>query len=281
MIDLLKTSATKGWRLQLIAHLKEDPVFIDSLDDPREFLVALSSVSDDLKADEPMGLREFDAGCRLWFKVFSLIPEDERLAFIERLFSESAGVSIPLLILEHLRDRNQATFFDGIRAGFEVPAASLEDIERLTDLIFPEVKLQFRSRRFPISADEEFRFYRLAHALGPERVEKLLVPEVSSDDLESSWAITKAVIGGLRPSLNLNLFAKGSVGELASQHILARLSQFASEEHWMMFAETAAGRGGLDEEKATILLHIETGYRVVRDKERASENSEDILQPEE
>lgn len=256
---LFEEWAPKGWRIQLLQRLNDDPGFYESDSDPREFLLALSSISDELDATGAILERELDVARRVWFKRFSTLTEREKLPFIEKLIRESLGISLLLLILEYLRNRNGAEYFKGAKADQSIPNASEEEIESLTELLLPNVEKRFIMRKFPVGPTEADRFFRLAHAIGPNRLEKVLEKDSELNGYDCSWAIAKAVCVGLCPQLRLDLLDLKSVGHPASDNVLKTLSQFASHQYWLNFYEIAVPQKPEKEGEIAILQHIAAG----------------------
>lgn len=259
-VKILKEWKSNGWRPQLISRLIDDSDFVASRYDPYNFLLALSSVSDELDSDRdgPLG-SELAMASRLWLERFSAVPEGKRLEIIERIFSESAGVSIPLLILEYLRDKNELNFHDREEAPRQIPEASKEAVEGLSEVLYPEVKKRFWRRFFPVSPNEANRLYRLAHALGPKRTEQILTLNQNDFDEEACYAVVLMVMRSLSPRVRLDLYEESSVIEEASKNVFSELLRFACSEFWLRFAESARIDETSNPEMKVALLHIITG----------------------
>lgn len=225
-----------------------------------EELVDLSSVSDELDSDynSPFGSK-LAVASRLWLERFSTVPEDRKLEIIECIFKESAGVSIPLLILEYLREKNGVTFCDGLEAPSEIPIAGSELIERLSDVLFLEAKKRFWRRFFPVSLKDGDRLYRLAHALGPERTEKVLTPNQDDFDEEACFAIILMTMRSLSPSLRLDLFNESTVNEQVSLNVFENLLRFASSDFWHRFMKSVRIGESSNSDLKVALLHLEAG----------------------
>ena len=259
MIRRLKEWASKGWRSQLISYLNDDPSFFESHNNVEEFLLALSSVSDDLETDGSILGRELDTAARLWMKRFAKIPEGDRMQLLRHLVEESSGISILLLVIEELRNRNDAEFFEGAKAESAIPPATKEEIEEITESFLPQIENRFMHRKFPVGPDQAWRLYRLAHAIGPIRLESILRRELAQDNTEAAWAIAKAVISGLMARLGLDLYKIDSVGPVASRNVIEALLQFASPDFWSDFQKLALEKDPLPEVDSVLLLHIRTG----------------------
>ena len=265
MVRRFEEWAPRGWRSQLLSYLNDDPSFFDSHDNLEEFLLALSSVSDELETDGSILGRELDTAARLWMKRFAKIPEGDRLQLIRRLVEESRGISILLLVIEELRNRNNAEFFEGAKAEAAIPPATKEEIEEITESFLPKIEKRFMLRKFPVGPNQAWRLYRLAHAIGPVRLESILQRELAQDDADAAWAIAKAVISGLMPQLSLDLYKIDSVGPAASRNVIEALLQFASADFWSDFYNLASKKEALSEVDSVVILHIKTGLEALRD----------------
>ncbi|MBP9225062.1 MAG: hypothetical protein KBF76_14420 [Verrucomicrobiales bacterium] len=265
MIRRFEDWESKGWRKHLISLLNDDPSFYESNDAPEEFLLALSSVSDDLENDGSILEGELDTAARLWMKMFAKVPENDRIQLLRRFIEESRGISILLLIFEELRNRNSAEFFEGAKAEPAIPHSSKEEIEEITESFFPQIEKRFMLRKFPVGPNQAWRLYRLAHAIGPVRLERILRRELDQNEADAPWAIAKAIIWGLMPKLRLDLSKVESVGPVASKNVMAALLQFASADFWSDFRNQASEKEALSEIDLVVLLHIESGLDALRD----------------
>lgn len=274
MIERFDSWAKLNWRDQLISALNDDPAFCESGKNAEAFLLALSSVSDELETDGSIIDRELDTAARLWLKKFGTIPEPQRMALLRRLVTESKGISILLLVIEQLRARSKSEFYKGTQAEAVIPSVSKNEVEELTDLFMPQIERRFMSRYFPVAPNQAWRLYRLAHAIGPFRFEKVLRRELAQIETDAGWSIAKAVIASLMPSIRLDLFTEDSVIPAASRNIIEGLFQFASADYWREFLNLENGKANLSEVDSVVLRHIQTGLEALNEVEGAA-NSDD------
>ncbi|MBL9155752.1 MAG: AAA family ATPase [Verrucomicrobiales bacterium] len=263
MIRLMEEWKPRGWRNQLLSRLNDDPVFYNSDDDPTPFLLALSSISDDLSTKGSHLESEIMIADRLWTTLLGKLMPGDRLPFFRELILRSSGVTIPLLVLEQIRTKNNATFSRSISAGSAIPTADRSEIESLADCLLEVVKSRFWKRLFPVSQNESYRFYRMANALGPVRVESILRINLGTlneeIDLDGVWSLLIAVISGLGPAHRLNLFDRGTLETDASKHIVEELQRFASLPFWHEVSEAKVPRDIKKDVSEVVLAHLKHG----------------------
>lgn len=265
MIRLLEEWASKGWRGQLIDRIKDDSYFWESTSDPREFLLALSSVSDELGGETSLSGSELRSASQVWLKFFGKIPESEKFSFIKKLASESKGISIVLFLVEDLRARSGCAYSEGVTPDPVIPQVTEKEIEALVDAFLPEISKRIWHQWYPVSDKEGYRFYRLAHAIGPKRLESILRQDLESGNSEFPWAVARAVVSALKPTLRVDLLDPKSVDAVASGNVVKSLRQFASDDFWQDFYNNWAKQKMLFKTDGVILRHISTGIKNIQD----------------
>lgn len=257
MIHLLEEWRPKGWWQELLSRISVDEFFHSENEDVRPFLHTLASVSDEL--DNEVGIySEMSIANRLWFKLFERVPYDGRLSFIEDMFRESPGVSIPLTLLEQLRIHNGCQFANLKDQSRGMPDASPEKIEELTDLLFPQVEKRFRLELFPYN--DAWRVYRMAHALGPVRVEKILRRDLAADSTgEAVWVVVHGIVGSVSVSTRKDLLSPTTLDLDCHIALKNHLDWVASEKFWKRFLKAQSAFTQPDS-RATILAHMAMAY---------------------
>lgn len=264
MIKLFRNWAPNGWRKQLFSLLESDPNFTQSPQDPYHFLLALSSISDELDSTESVFQnKELDIAARLWSIRLSSVPEQNRLSFIKQIFQESDGISIPLLVLEYLRKKSGLEYFDGIESTPETPVASSNEIESLSEILFPKVRENFFKRYLPVTHLEGYRFYRIVSGLGTKRMEEILSTGPDGIDHEACFAIVASVIINWIPRFNINLFEESSINDNTSKAVATDLLRFASAQFWGRFVDSNPVDEIIDFKKRASINHIKTGLKVI------------------
>tara|TARA_R100000027_G_scaffold53825_1_gene42772 strand:- start:547 stop:2811 length:2265 start_codon:yes stop_codon:yes gene_type:complete len=258
-VRLLDEWGKNGWRRNFVERLNLDESYWNRSESSFPVLLAMSSVSDDFEDD---GINsELHKAENVCSKLLGRIPPDVRLQAVQKLVEKSRGVSIPLLFIEHMREQNNCKFFEGSKPSEPVPEASRDEIESLAETLFGFTRKRFFQRRFPVDEKQGSRFFRLAHALGPKRVEEILRSEPDGDT-EATWAIAIAVARNLFARFNSDLLDASAVAENTSFSVVSSLIEFASPEFWLEFIEKSSDQPDLDAAQTTILEHIRLGVPV-------------------
>lgn len=146
------------------------------------------------------------------------------------VITESEGFTLPLLLIEKLRHRSGNTLRPGFQSSNSLPRLSLGEINELCDSVAPRIEEAVsRSDLSKIGIDP----YRMAHALGPERCERIL-SNTTHGPRSIQFVFGTVAVDTIGPG--------GSWPEKFDQkspayNLIDNLTQFASRDFWKHFAK--------------------------------------------
>jgi len=235
LTKLLEHFKTHGWIPQLLSRLRSDPDLFKEPESIGHLLQAISSFSDDLGDIPGFNEGEYDQGLRLCDDLVSRLSKTGNERKILPAILDVGGVSIALYLLETLRHWNKCQFFTGAKGSNEILRISPEEIEELSDSIYPHVEKNFLLNLFIKGQWEASRSYRMAHALGPRRCEHIFIRSENLEKGEKIWRIIEAIALSIMPSIDIDSWEISVEGNAAGSSLLSHLQQFASLQYWKRF----------------------------------------------
>lgn len=228
---------SKGWLSQLMSLLVSNPKSIRNGNHAIEILTSLSLISDELKDSKEPEFDELSCAASLSKQLMQLALKDGlQQEFIHAMTGSTHDVTLGLSLIEQLRDASDCKFTSGAKAPYEMPKLGIEEIEKISDEILPRVVDRFWKNTFMKSRNEAWRAYRMAHALGPARTEKVLekamVNEASSEKI---WYLIEAIAISIMPSMRLDSWDQEELKNAKDSVLLDHLLQFASSVFWKAF----------------------------------------------
>lgn len=235
MIDLMEEFQRRGWLVQFFARLRSDPGLIRNGLEATSILKSISSISDRLGYESGLGDNELKSAFLLSDLLIEKMCQDGLEGEIVSIIRKSSNVSLTLLLLEELRDSAECTFFQGASAPRGMPQLSPTEIDCLSDEILPSVTRSFWQSNFIKLRHDPSRAYRMAHALGPERTERILAKCIKAHETAKIWNLVEAVAISIMPSIHLNSWNDSELVGVTESALLEHLLQFASIGFWEGF----------------------------------------------
>lgn len=237
MIDLLQGYRQRGWLVQLFARLKSDSDLIKDGAAAEKILFSLLSVSDDL--EYKTGLEDNELGTA--FDLADILIEKMARSGIAHqvvpAINRSCGLSVSLMIVEKMRHAASFTYFEGAKPSRESVKLTSGEIEKVSNKLFEKVKKCFAEGGFMKQEYDPSRAYRMAHALGPERTEKVLKFAVRKGNPEKLWLLLESLAISIMPSIRLDSWADPAMKHVEESELLNHLTQFGSIDFWASFLE--------------------------------------------
>jgi hypothetical protein len=255
MSSLLQEWSQNGWRHELLRRICDDELFYAFKEDVRPLLKALAWVSDDLSAG--MYPSELDLGIKVFLKLFERVAVSARENFAAELAKDSQGVTIPLALIESLKKENALVRSSQGEDLADSGTGRFFDTGKLADLLYPQACERFSRRLFP--KGDCYRWYLMADALGPERVERILVKSGFAGDDELSWPMLEAIADVVMQATRTDPRASGSLETPCHAKLAQELSRFAAAGYWSGFVSrhrTAKREPG----RETLFQHIAKAY---------------------
>lgn len=237
MIGLLQSYSQRGWLTQLLSRLKVDSDLVKDGFAAEKILCSLLSVSDDLEynpglEDDELGTAFGLADILIEKMVRSGIPHQVAPAMIK-----SYGLSVSLMIVEKMRHAAGCSYSEGAKPSRELVRLTSGEIEKISDKLFEKVKKSFAEGGFMKQQYDLSRAYRMAHALGPERTEKVLKLALRKGNPEKLWLLVESIAISIMPSIRLDSWADPAMKHVEESELLNHLVQFGSTNFWASFLE--------------------------------------------
>ncbi len=232
---------SEGWLPSALSRLRSD-VDAFSTEKRKSLFLALADCSDLVGRNDDIASfgGELRGAMDMMEELLEALPQQERDALIDELFSSVQAITARLLILEDLRIRSSPESWKNRQPRAELPVFQTDRIDDLRVDLAAAAETEIKDRSYFDHPRQGFRIYRWANAVGTEHTEEFLRKTVEREDWELVLSVLRGIARTMVGAYDMSFEDPSTYAKSSSKGLATTLTWFASEDFWRDFAGKVA-----------------------------------------